>query len=240
MTLKLASLTWDASEPLRLARFWAAALDWEIFDETGDKVRLMPTDGTGFTFDFAPGAGKKTGRNRIHLDLSSRSAEDQHATVTRLTRLGASEIDIGQGPDAPHVVLADPDGNEFCVLEPGNNFVTYASRAGSLTCDGSRAVGCFWSQALGWPLIWDQDEETAIRAPDGARQFITWGPPLAPKQGGNRLHLDVALPPDGDQEAEAERLLSLGAKRIGIGQGEVPWLMMADPDDNEFRVLTSR
>ncbi len=123
---------------------------------------------------------------------------------------------------------------------PGNNFVTYASRAGSLTCDGSRAVGCFWSQALGWPLIWDQDEETAIRAPDGARQFITWGPPLAPKQGGNRLHLDVALPPDGDQEAEAERLLSLGAKRIGIGQGEVPWLMMADPDDNEFRVLTSR
>ncbi len=74
MTLKLATLTWDASEPLRLARFWAAALDWEIFDETGGIVGLRPADGTGFTFDFAPAAGKKAGQDRIHLDLSSRSA----------------------------------------------------------------------------------------------------------------------------------------------------------------------
>lgn len=240
MTLKLASLTWDASEPLRLARFWAAALDWKISGETHQKVGLMPTDGTGFAFVFAPAAGKKAGQNRIHLDLSSGSAEDQRATVARLTGLGASEIDIGQGPDAPHVVLADPEGNEFCILEPGNNFVTYASRVGSLTCDGSRAVGSFWSQALGWPLVWDQDEETAIRAPHGARQFITWGPPLAPKWGKNRLHFDVAPPPDGDQRAEVERLLSLGATRIDIGPGEVTSIAMTDPDDNEFCVLTPR
>jgi predicted enzyme related to lactoylglutathione lyase len=240
MTLKLASLTWGASRPLRLARFWATALDWEIFDETHGKVGLRPADGTGFTFVFIPPAGEKASKNRIHLDLSSRSAEDQHATVARLAGLGASEIDIGQGPDARHVVLADPEGNEFCVLEPGNNFVTNASRVGSLTCDGFRAVGYFWSQALGWPLVWDQDEETAIRAPDGAGQFITWGPPLASKRGRNRLRLDVAPPPDGDQGAEVERLVSLGAKRIGIGQGEVPWMVMADPDDNEFCVLAPR
>jgi predicted enzyme related to lactoylglutathione lyase len=240
MTLKLASLTWDTREPLRLARFWAAALDWEISGEPHGKVGLIPTDGTGFTFIFIPVAGEKAGRNRIHLDLSSRSAEDQQATVGRLTGLGASEIDIGQEPDAPHVVLADPGGNEFCVLEPGNNFVTYASRVGSLTCDGSRAVGYFWSQALGWPLAWDQDEETAIRAPDGAGQFITWGPPVAPKRGTNRLRLEVAPPPDGDQGTEVERLVSLGAKRIDIGPGEVPWVVMADPDDNEFCVLTPR
>jgi predicted enzyme related to lactoylglutathione lyase len=240
MTLKLASLSWDASQPLRLARFWAAALDWEISGETHDQVRLRPADGTGFTFVFVPVPGEKTGKNRIHLDLSSRSAEDQHATVARLTGLGAREIDVGQGPDAPHVVLADPEGNEFCVLEPGNSFVTYASRVGSLTCDGFRAVGYFWSQALGWPLIWDQDEETAIRAPDGAGQFITWGPPVAPKRGKNRLHLDVAPPPDGDQGAEVERLLSLGAQRIAAGPGEVSSVVMADPDDNEFCVLTPR
>lgn len=240
MTLKLASLSWDASQPLHLARFWAAALDWEISGETHDQVVLRPADGTGFTFVFVPAPGEKTGKNRIHLDLSSRPAEDQHATVARLTGLGAREIDIGQGPDAPHVVLADPEGNEFCVLEPGNSFVTYASRVGSLTCDGSRAVGYFWSQALGWPLIWDQDEETAIRAPDGARQFITWGPPVAPKRGKNRLQLDVAPPPDGDQRAEVERLLSLGAQRIDAGPGEVSPVVMADPDDNEFCVLTPR
>ncbi len=240
MTLKLASLTWDAREPLRLARFWAAALEWEIFNETHEEVGLRPTDGTTFYFVFLPEAAEKAGPNRIHLDLSSRSVEDQHATVARLIDLGASEIDIGQG-EVPWAVMADPEGNEYCVLEPGNHFVTDASRVGSLTCQGSREVGYFWSEALGCPLVWDQDGETAIRTPDGARQFITWGgPPLPPKRGKNRLHLDVAPPPDGDQCTEVDRLRLLGAKRIDIGQGEVPWVVMADPDDNEFCVLTPR
>jgi predicted enzyme related to lactoylglutathione lyase len=240
MTLKLASLVWDANEPLPLARFWAAALEWKVRDEAHDTAGLMPTDGTSFTFVFVPEESRKAGANRIHLDLSSRSAEDQRETVARLIGLGASEIDIGQG-DVPHVVMADPEGNEFCVLEPGNKFVTYASRVGCLTCDGSRAVGYFWSEALGWPLVWDQHEETAIREPDGAQQFISWGgPPVAPKHGRSRLRLDVAPPPDGDQRAEVERLMSLGARRIDIGQGEPPWVAMADPDDNEFCVLAPR
>ena len=63
---------------------------------------------------------------------------------------------------------------------------------------------------------------------------------MAPKLGKNRLHLDIAPPADGDQEAEVERLISLGAKRIDIGQGDVPWEVMADPDGNEFCVLTPR
>jgi predicted enzyme related to lactoylglutathione lyase len=235
MTLNLVRLTWDAHEPLQLARFWASALEWDIFDETRARVGLTPTDGTSFGFGFVPSMDEKVAASRIHLDLSSQSVEDQHATVARLITLGASEIDIGQG-EVPWVVMADPEGNEFCVLEPGNHFVTYASRVGSLTCSGSRAVGYFWSEALGWPLVWDRHDETAIRTPDGARQFITWGgPPVTPKHGKNRLRLGVA--PDGDQRAEAERLLALGAKRIDTGQGKVPWVMMADPDDNEFCVL---
>ena len=63
---------------------------------------------------------------------------------------------------------------------------------------------------------------------------------MAPKLGKNRLHLDVAPPADGDQQAEVERLISLGAKRIDIGQGDVSWEVMADPDGNEFCVLTPR
>ena len=101
-----------------------------------------------------------------------------------------------------------------------------------------REVGCFWSEALGWPLVWDQDEETAIRAPDGTGPFITWGPPLAPKIGKNRLHLDIAPSDDVDQDAEVARLVALGATRIDIGQGEVDRVVMADPDDNEFCVLS--
>jgi Glyoxalase-like domain len=158
-----------------------------------------------------------------------------------LVELGAHHIDIGQRPDEGHVVLADPEGNEFCVIEPDNSFLADCGRFGSITCDGTREVGYFWSEALGWPLVWDQDEETAIRSPDGTGPFITWGgPPLAPKIAKNRLHLDIAPPEHVDQQAEVDRLVSLGATRIDIGQGDVSWVVMTDPDDNEFRVLTPR
>ena len=70
---------------------------------------------------------------------------------------------------------------------------------------------------------------------------FTWGgPPLAPKTGKDRLHFDVAPPLGGDQQAEVERLLSLGATRVDIGQGEVSWVVMVDPDGHEFCVLTPR
>jgi hypothetical protein len=89
-------------------------------------------------------------------------------------------------------------------------------------------------------LVWDQDQETAIRSPHGGPK-ITWGgPPVRPKEGKNRLHFDIAPTRDGDQQAEVDRLLSLGATRIDIGQGEVSWVVMADPDGNEFCVLTPR
>ena len=104
------------------------------------------------------------------------------------------------------------------------------------SCDGSQEVGYFWSEALGWPLVWDQDEETAIQSPRGGPK-ITWGgPPVAPKTGKNRLHFDLAPPADGDQQAEVDRLVSLGATRVDIGQGDVSWVVMADPDGNEFCV----
>ena len=139
-----------------------------------------------------------------------------------------------------HVVLADPEGNEFCVIEPGNSFLADCGFLAGVNCDGSREVGLFWSEALGWPLVWDQDEETAIQSPHGGPK-ITWGgPPVGAKTGKNRLHLDLAPPADGDQQAEVERLVSLGASRIDIGQGDVSWVVMADPDGNEFCVLTPR
>ncbi len=238
MTLRLMSLCLDANDPLRLARFWAGLLHWEIY-ETHEEIGLTPMDVTRFNIVFEPVPEPKEGKNRIHLDLSSRSIEAQNETVQRAVDLGARHIDIGQGPDSDHVVLVDPEGNEFCVLEPGNNFVDYGGLLGSITCDGSGPdIGYFWSEALGWPLVWDQDDETAIRAPDGAGQFITFGPPLPPKTGKNRLHLDVAPSKDGDQQAEVERLISLGATRVDIGQGDVGWVVMADPDGNEFCVLT--
>lgn len=93
---------------------------------------------------------------------------------------------------------------------------------------------------MGWPLVWDRDKETAIRSPRGGTK-VTWGgPPLRPKSGTYRLHFDSAPRVDGDQHAEVERLLSLGATHIDIGQGEVSWEVLADPDGQEFCVLSPR
>jgi len=241
MTSRLISLCIDANDPIQLAHFWAEALRWELDDSESPEMCLAPTDGTKLEVLFEPVPETKSGQNRLHIDLTTTSWEDQRETVARLIEVGAHHIDIGQRPDEGHVVLADPEGNEFCVIEPDNKFLAGCGRLGAINCNGTQAVGYFWSQALGWPLIWDQNEETAIRAPDGTGPIISWGgPPLLPKMAKNRLHLDIAPPADERQDAEVDRLVTLGATRLDIGQGDVNWVVMADPDGNEFCVLTPR
>jgi predicted enzyme related to lactoylglutathione lyase len=237
MTSQLVALCFDANDPLRLARFWADALRWELDDESAEAVRLVPTDDTGFDVLFLPAPSRKATKNRIHLDLTTTSIDDQTGTVRELLGLGAHHADVGQRPDERHVVLADPEGNELCIIEPDNSFLAGCERLGSITCDGSRQVGRFWSEALGWPLVWDQDGETAIRAPGDRGPFITWGPPVAPKFGKNRLHMHVAPVGGADQRSETDRLVSLGATPVDVGQGRVGWTVMGDPDDNEFCLL---
>jgi hypothetical protein len=240
MTCHFVALCFDANDPLRLARFWAGVLGREMIGDPQDGVMLPPSDDLGFRLGFLPAQLEKTGRNQAHFDLTSTSLEAQQQTVARALELGGRHFDVGQLPEEEHVVLADPEGNEFCVIEPGNNFLDGCGFIGALSSDGTQEVGYFWSEALGWPLVWDQDQETAIQSPDGGPK-ITWGgPPVAPKTGKNRLHFDIAPPADGDQGAEVDRLVSLGATRIDIGQGEVSWVVMADPDGNEFCVLTPR
>ncbi|WP_367325638.1 VOC family protein [Streptomyces sp. HUAS ZL42] len=240
MTSQMFALCFDASEPLRIAGFWSGLLGWETADDPHEGVTLLPRDDTGFRLRFLPTEEQKVGQNRMHFDLTSTSLEDQEQTVARALELGGRHIDVGQLPEEDHVVLADPDGNEFCVVGPDNKFLADCGFIGALACDGSQAVGYFWSAALAWPLVWDQDQETAIRSPHGGPK-ITWGgPPVAPKTGKNRLHFDLAPPVDGDWRAEVDRLLSLGATRIDAGEGEAGRVVMADPDGNEFCVLRPR
>jgi len=241
VSTRLVTLCFDANDPLRLARFWAATLHWDIEDETDEEIGLVPTDGTRFLFLFLPVPEPKTGKNRIHLDLVSESPEHQSEMVDRLIALGARRVDIGQSTDVDHVVLADPEGNEFCVVLRGD-FLATTDLIGAIVFEpADPIVGRFWSEATGWPIVYDQDGDTAIREPDGRGPFVTFGPPTgAAKTGKNRLHLDIAPPTDGDQDAEVERLIALGARRIDIGQGDVSWVVLADPEGNEFCVLTPR
>jgi Glyoxalase-like domain len=241
VSTRLVTLCFDANDPLRLARFWAATLHWDIYDETDEEISLVPTDGTRFLFVFLPVPEPKKGKNRIHLDLVSESPEHQSEMVDRLSALGARRVDIGQASDVDHVVLADPEGNEFCVVLRGD-FLATTGLIGAIVFEpADPIVGRFWSEATGWPIVYDQDGDTAIREPDGRGPFVTFGPPTgAAKTGKNRLHLDIAPPTDGDQVAEVERLIAHGARRIDIGQGDVSWVVLADPEGNEFCVLTPR
>ncbi|CAB4332435.1 MAG: VOC family protein [Actinobacteria bacterium] len=127
MAIKFEGVTIDAVDPRSLAEFWAAVLGWKIGGEVkGIEVWIErdTTDSASFGFPeilFLINADVKQVKNRLHLDLRP---DDQVAEVARLEKLGARQIDIGQHeyPECTWVVMADPEGNEFCVLSdrPGS------------------------------------------------------------------------------------------------------------------------
>ena len=234
MTVHLVSLVVDAIHPADLAGFWASALRWNA-RASGDLVELLPTDSTSFRLTFRPGARPKTAQNRIHLDLTTTSLDDRDSTVTGLLAAGATRIDIGQGPDEPHVVLADPEGNEFCVIEPTNRFLAGCPRLGAVNCDGTRALGHFVSRAIGWPLVWDEHEETAVQAPDHTGPKITWsGPPLMPRHPPERFHFHVAPGAGTDTDAALNHLLDLGATPVTATTSCPGASTLADVDGNRI------
>ena len=118
MDIRIQCLSIHTTDPLRLATFWQAALGWRLEVGNENEVVLEPPEGSpedGVAPDllFLRHPEEKSGQNRLHLDLRP---VDQAAEVARLEGLGARRADVGQGPEVTWVVLADPDGNEFCVL----------------------------------------------------------------------------------------------------------------------------
>ena len=106
----------DAAEPGRLAGFWAEVLGWRRTDDSDDEgaVEIAGLAGEKPTLVFVPVGNPKTAKNRVHLDLNP-TGYDQDEELARLLSLGAVEVDVGQGEQTWHV-LADPEGNEFCLL----------------------------------------------------------------------------------------------------------------------------
>ena len=114
-----------------------------------------------------------------------------------------------------------------------------------------RAQAEWWAGVLGWQVFLETDDEAVViptwaleasadtpfeRVPPG----LVFVPVPEPKTGKNRLHLDLAPSADSDHAAEVQRLLDLGARRVDVGQGDAPWAVLADPEGNEFCVLTPR
>jgi hypothetical protein len=233
VTCRLTALAQEARDPARLAAFWAGILDRPVVQD--DRGHLLPGTGSQLGLRFVPGGTTVSGRNRTHLHLTSTSGADQRRTVEEALRLGAHHLDVGQRPEEEHVVLADPEGNEFCVIEPGNSFLAGCGHLGELACTGTREVGLFWAEALGWPLVWDRDGETAVQSPRGGTKVAWGGPPVPARHGRDRQRFDLTLT-SGSLAQEVERLVGIGASRRGRspeGREE-----LADVDGGEFLLGT--
>ncbi len=245
MATRLVQISIKAHDSSGLGRFWAEALGWEVTADNAEETNLEPL---GFTYpdpsavciDLIPIPLPKTVKNRVHLDLATTSAAHQAELVERLQSLGATPADIGQG-DVPWTVLADPEGNEFCVLEPRPIYSdTGPIAAVVVDCADPRAVARFWSSAMDWALHEVGDESAVLRSAKGVGPYLEFIRTTDPKTVLDRIHLDLRPYPTDDHAAEADRLRALGATDLDIGQGDVPWTVLADPENNEFCLLTPR
>lgn len=235
----LENLVFDAAQPQVRGRFWEHALGTQNLTDEPDIVETRLSVDGGPTLDlcFQQVPDARLPSPRLHLDLHG--GEDQAATVQRLLELGATHLDVGQG-DVPWVVLADPEGHPFCVMEERETYRDTGPVAAvpALGADPARDAA-FWAELTGW-------QEYAGTAPQSLRHPSGRGPVLEflrtqePKAGKNQLHLDLRLEAADDEAALIARVESLGAVRIDHDWGDLPWTSLQDPSGNEFCFLPAR
>jgi hypothetical protein len=177
----LTGIVIDALDVARMDRFWLDATQ----GRTG-----------GLQLRFEPTAKQKPEhKNRLHLDLAG--GPDWQAEVARLLTLGATRVDIGQG-DVPWDVLADPEGNEFCVLRPGHPGVLADSGLVAICLDTAEedryAQSAFWQSQADWHAVESHDWGVRLLRSPTSTVSLVMGPPAAPKAARNRLRLEVTHP----------------------------------------------
>ncbi|GAA0947777.1 VOC family protein [Kribbella koreensis] len=243
MATRLVQINMKARDDSALGRFWAEALGWGISSEAPGVTNLEPEgfvypDPVAVCIDLVVSSEPKTVKNRVHVDLATTSVEHQEELVARLEGLGATLADVGQG-DVPWTVMADPEGNEFCVLEPRAIYRdTGPIAAVVVDCVDPRAMARFWGEAMDWTLHEVTDHSAALRSAKGVGPYLEFIRTPDKKTVWNRVHLDLRPYPSDDMEAETARLLSLGATPADLGQTDIPWTVLIDPEGNEFCLLT--
>jgi hypothetical protein len=229
--VRLENIVWDARDPRRLGRFWMAALGAESLTDEPDLVeaRLHLGDDAFLDLCFPRVASPSPSPGRLHLDLSG--GPRQQAVVRRVLDLGAEHADVGRGV-VPRVVLADPEGNAFCVLEDrAADRDTGPIAALPLHSTDPERDAAFWAMLTGWV---PSDGPATLRHPAGVGPLLELCPEPGPKRGKNRLHLDVR--PDARDDGIVDRVLERGATPLSE-PSDFPWRVFADPSGNEFCIL---
>ncbi|MFJ9174859.1 VOC family protein [Streptomyces sp. NPDC102360] len=244
MALRPVQVNIKALDDAVVGRFWAEALGWGVSSEAPGVTNVEP--GGGFVWPDASAVcidvvtvphAKTATKNRVHIDLATNSAAHQAETVARLKALGATPVDVGQGA-VPWVVLADPEGNEFCVLEPREVYRdTGPIAAVVVDCADPRGMARFWGGATDWVVHEVADDRAVLRSSRGVGPYLEFLRSSDGKTVEDRIHLDLLPYAGDDKEAEAVRLKNLGATDIDLGQGDVPWTCLTDPEGHDFCVL---
>lgn len=244
----LENIVIDALDPQRLGRFWEAGLGLErLTDEpAGFEARLAVPGGPELDLCFqrvpephpvAP-PGETLPVPRLHLDLAG--GIRQREIVAHLLDLGARPLDIGQG-DVEWVVLGDPEGNAFCVLEEGAANAASAPLAvlHLKSADPDRDAE-FWSWLIGWRTV-DGLAPRSLQHPSSRGPLLELWRESRPKAGKNRLHLDVRLESEDDPDGVAAAIAERGGREFHRPDwGTLPWRLFQDPSGNEFCVLPAR
>ncbi|MBL7492930.1 VOC family protein [Frankia sp. AgB1.9] len=242
MGLRLVQVNFKARDDAALGRFWAEALGWGISSEGPGVTNIEPVgfawpDPAAVCIDVVTVPDPETVNYGVHLDLATTSAAHQTELVAHLRELGATPADVGQG-DVRWTVLADPEGNLFCVLEPREIYRdTGPIAAVVVDCADPRAMTRFWGEAIDWTLHEVTDDHARLRSAAGVGPYLEFLRTPDTETVKGRVHLDLLPYPGDDKDAEVARLKSLGATPADVGQGDVRWTVLADPAGNEFCVL---
>ncbi|GAB2644074.1 VOC family protein [Kribbella swartbergensis] len=242
MALQLVQVNFKARDDSAVGQFWADALGWGVSSEGPGVTNVEPVgfdwpDPSALCVDVVTVPDPEAVKYRAHLELATTSADHQKELVARLQALGATPADVGQG-DVPWTVLADPEGNLFCVLEPREIYRdTGPIAAVVVDCADPRAMAHFWGEAVDWTVHEVTDDHAVLRSAKGVGPYLEFLRTPHLKNAWHRVHLDVLPYPGDDQAAEVDRLRTLGATPADVGQGDVRWKVLADPEGNEFCVL---
>ncbi len=233
----LENVVFDAVDPQRLGRFWEAVLGCERLTDAheGFETRLTVEGGPVLDLCFQRVSRPPDDPLRLHLDLIG--ADRQAEQVDRVLGLGARHLDIGQR-DAPWVVLADPEGNPFCVMEDRAEY-TDTGPIAALPLDSADPDrdAEFWSWLTGWTGV-TSVAPRALRHPSARGPLLELCREAGPKGAAkNRLHLDVRLETGDDPDGVAAGITERGGRELHPDWGQLPWRHYADPSGNEFCVL---
>ncbi len=237
----LENIAIDAQDHRRLGRFWEALLGTEPLTDTDAEfeTRLTVPGGPVLDLCFSPVPEPRGPSPRLHLDLAG--GEHQRDVVRRALGLGARHLDIGQR-DVPWVVLADPEGNPFCVMEDRPEYAASGPLA-ALPLDSADPArdAAFWAELSGWLPV-ASAMPAALRHPSGRGPLLELCPQRSPKAADakNRVHLDLRLEASDDADGAVTRILDLGGSEFHPDWGDLPWRVLRDPSGNEVCLLPAR